>query len=72
MEALLEHKLEEHEILEAQFTAEHEEEVRALRQQKQHLMEQLDESKVHYENIIESQDEQVQCALNRETNVYKV
>ena len=59
LESLLEMKIREHEAQEVQFTAEHEEEVRALRQQKQQLMEKLDESKEHFENILESQDEEV-------------
>lgn len=54
-------KIEEHELLEAQFTTEHEEEVRALRQQKQHLMKQLEESKEHYENILDNQEQEVKC-----------
>lgn len=52
-------KIEEHDLLEAQITAEHEEEVRALRQQKQHLMEQLDDLKEHYQNILDDQEQQV-------------
>ncbi len=63
----MEQKIEEHEILEAQFTSEHEEEVRALRQQKQQLIDQLSESKEHFENILESQDEQVSNGLTRES-----
>jgi len=63
LESLLDLRLEEHEAQETQFTAEHEEEVRALRQQKQLLMEKLDESKEHLENILESQDEEVSYTL---------
>lgn len=59
LEATLTDKIEEHEHLEAQFTAEHEEEVRALRQQKQHLMKQLEDAKEHYENILDNQEQQV-------------
>ncbi len=52
-------KMEEYDLLESQFTAEHEEEVRALRQQKQHLMKQMEELKEHYQNIYDDQEQQV-------------
>lgn len=45
--------------MEAQFTAEHEEEVRALRQQKRHVMKQLEELQQHYQNILDDQEQQV-------------
>ena len=60
LEATLAEKLEEHDVFESQFTAEHEEEVRALRQQKQHLMQQLEEAKEHYQTILDDQEQQVQ------------
>lgn len=59
LEAMLAGKIEEHEHLETQFTAEHEEEVRALRQQKQHLMKQLEEVQQHFQNVLDDQEEQV-------------
>jgi phage regulator Rha-like protein len=55
--------MEEHELQEAQFTAEHEEEVRALRQQKHLLMKQLEEVQQHYQNILEDQGDQVGIIL---------
>ena len=59
LEATLAEKLEEHELFETQFTAEHEEEVRALRQQKQHLMKQLEEVREQYQTILDDQEQQV-------------
>lgn len=59
LETTLAERIEEHELMEAQFTAEHEEEVRALRQQKHHLMTQLEECQQHYQNILEDQEQQV-------------
>lgn len=59
LEAILAGKIEEHEVMEAQFTAEHEEEVRALRQQKHHLMNQLEECQQHFQNILDDQEQQV-------------
>ncbi len=59
LEVTLAEKMEEHELFETQFTAEHEEEVRALRQQKQHLMKQLEEVKEHYQTILDDQEQQV-------------
>ena len=52
-------KMEEHDQLDAQFQAEHEEEVRALRQQKQQLARQIEEIKTHYQQLINEQDKQV-------------
>ena len=51
--------MEEHDQLDAQFQAEHEEEVRALRQQKHQLARQLEELKSHYQQSINEQDNQV-------------
>lgn len=59
LEATLAEKVEEHEVFESQFTAEHEEEVRALRQQKQQLMKQLDEVREQYQTILDDQEQQV-------------
>ena len=63
LEAVLAGKIEEHEQLESQFTAEHEEEVRALRQQKRHLMKQLEEVQQHFQNILDDQEEQVSLIM---------
>ena len=65
LENTLAAKMEEHELLESQFTMEHEEEVRALRQQKQQLMQQLEESKGHYQNILDDQEQQVASLTNK-------
>jgi uncharacterized protein involved in exopolysaccharide biosynthesis len=51
--------MEEHDQLDAQFQAEHEEEVKALRQQKQQLARQIEEIKTHYQQLINEQDKQV-------------
>ena len=51
--------MKEHDQLDAQFQAEHEEEVRALRQQKQQLVRQIDEIKSHYQQLINEQEKQV-------------
>ena len=59
MEATLADKIEEHEVFEAQFTTEHEEEVRALRQQKQCLVKELKDLKDHYESIFDNQEQEV-------------
>ena len=59
MESTLLSKMEEHDQLDAQFQAEHEEEVRALRQQKQQLARQIEEIKTHYQQLINEQDKQV-------------
>ena len=42
LEASLVKMIEEHNVLDAQSIAEHEEEIRALRQQREHFMLQLD------------------------------
>lgn len=59
LESTLLSKMEEHDQLDAQFQAEHEEEVRALRQQKQQLARQIEEIKTHYQQLINEQDKQV-------------
>ena len=59
LESTLAGKMEECELLETQITAEHEEEVRALRQQKQQLIQQLDELKENYQNILDDQEQEV-------------
>ena len=59
LEAVLAGKIEEHELLETQFTTEHEEEVRALRQQKRHIMKKLEEVQEHYQNVLDGQEQQV-------------
>ena len=52
-------KINEHDQLDAQFQAEHEEEVKALRQQKQVLVRQLEEIKSHYQQALNDQEKQV-------------
>lgn len=59
LEATLAGNIEEHELLEGQFTAEHEEEVRALRQQKQHLIKKLEDVEEQYQTILDDQEQQV-------------
>lgn len=59
LESTLLSKMEEHDQLDAQFQAEHEEEVRALRQQKQQLARQIEEIKTQYQQLINEQDKQV-------------
>ena len=63
LESTLLNKIEEHDQLDAQFQAEHEEEVRALRQQKQQLARQIEEIKTHYEQLMNNQDKQVHNVL---------
>lgn len=70
LEAVLAKKMEEHEVLEAQFTTEHEEEVRALRQQKRQLMQKLEEVQQHYQNILDNQEDQV--SFQYECNILKL
>ena len=59
MESTLLSKMKEHDQLDAQFQAEHEEEVRALRQQKQQLVRQMEELRSHYSQSINEQEKQV-------------
>lgn len=59
LESTLLSKMEEHDQLDAQFQAEHEEEVKALRQQKQQLARQIEEIKTHYQQLVNEQDKQV-------------
>lgn len=63
MESTLLSKMHEHDLLDAQFQAEHEEEVRALRQQKQMLVRQLEELKSHYQQAINEHEKQVNVQL---------
>ena len=53
---------EEYDQAETQFQAEHEEEVRALRQQKRHVLKQKDDLKKHYQQLLTDQDKQVSRA----------
>ena len=62
LEETLRLKQEEYEQAESQFHAEHEEEVRALRQQKQHILRQNEELKSHYQQLLDDQDKQVRIA----------
>ena len=62
LEDTLAGKIEEHDIFEAQFTAEHEEEVSALRQQKAHVVKQLEELREHCQNVLDNQDQEV-CSV---------
>lgn len=59
LEDTLAGKIEEHELLESQFTAEHEEEVSALRQQKTHIMKQLEELRENCQNVLDNQEQEV-------------
>lgn len=64
LEATLLHKMKEHDQLDAQFQAEHEEEVRALRQQKQQLIRQIEELKSHYQQLLNEHEKQVHAIIN--------
>lgn len=59
MEATLNRKMAEHEELETQIQTEHDEEVKALYQQKQQLARQLEEAKMSYYQSIDEQDQRV-------------
>lgn len=62
----MEGKIKEHDQLDAQFELEHEEEVKALRQQKDQLQRQIEEMKVNYHEVLTEQEEQVTltCSYN--------
>ena len=59
LEKTLVDKIQEHDQQELQFHTEHEEEVRALYQQKQLLAKQMDDLKKHYHRLLNDQDNQV-------------
>ena len=59
LEKTLVEKIQEHDQQELQFHTEHEEEVRALYQQKQQLVKQMDDLKKHYHRLLNDQDNQV-------------
>ena len=59
MEATMTQKIAEHDQLEAQIQTEHEEEVKALHQQKQQLARQLDDAKMRYHKLSKEQDQHV-------------
>ena len=60
----------DYEQQETQFHAEHEEEVRALYQQKQHLVRQFEEMNGHYQQLLEEQDQQVCTCVGMFVLVY--
>ena len=55
-------KIAEHDQLEAQIQTEHDEEVKALHQQKQQLARQLEDTKKHYHQLAKEQDQHVRVA----------
>ena len=52
-------RMEEHDEMEAQLLVEHEEEVRALHQQKQQLLFQMDDLRNHCQQILDEHNKQV-------------
>lgn len=65
MEATLHKKMEEHEELESQIQTEHEEEVKALYQQKQQLVRQLEDAKMSYYRNFSEQDQRVRLSVTQ-------
>ena len=57
--------MEEHEELESQIQTEHEEEVKALYQQKQQLVRQLEDAKMSYYRNFSEQDQRVRLSVTQ-------